>query len=110
MCGSASERTWAMSWGETVIGWLSKRSGCVIDVYCPSRRLGRHPLPAQVGFIRLGPLIRVTQLGQARVGLGEGWGEGVRSLERSRTPSPQPSPLRGEGVHRACRKFSDKLM
>ena len=33
---------------------------------------------------------------------GEGRGEGVRTSQRSGTPSPHPSPLRGEGAGRSC--------
>src|SRR6267154_3556400 len=48
------------------------------------------------------------ELGLLPLPLGEGWGEGLRSLDGYRPPSPQPSrrlcrPQRGEGVHRACR-------
>src|SRR5262249_35630402 len=32
---------------------------------------------------------------------GEGWGEGVTGRDSSVTPSPHPSPLRGEGADRA---------
>src|SRR2546423_1400166 len=62
--------------------------------------LGLLPLPAEVGYIRLRPVNDVTKLGQARVWLGEGWGEGLRSLGKVAPPSPQPSPQRGEGAHR----------
>src|SRR3954469_6976417 len=49
-------------------------------------------------------------LGRLPLPLGEGWGEGLRSLGKSRTPSPQPSwrlcrPRRGEGAHRARLTF-----
>src|SRR4051794_38368759 len=33
-----------------------------------------------------------TELGQARVQRGGGWGEGVRNLSRDLSPSPHPSP------------------
>src|SRR5262249_31513221 len=32
--------------------------------------------------------------------IGRGWGEGLRPTDGLETPSPQPSPLRGEGAHR----------
>jgi putative ABC transport system substrate-binding protein len=46
---------------------------------------------------------RVTRnaLGLLPLPLGEGWGEGLWSLDGLRTPSPQPSPRRGEGAERA---------
>src|SRR5688572_33170008 len=31
---------------------------------------------------------------------GEGWGEGVRTYRGTYSPSPHPSPQRGEGAHR----------
>src|SRR6266540_6969781 len=37
------------------------------------------------------------ELGLLPLPLGEGWGEGLRSLDRLRTPSPQPSPQKGRG-------------
>src|SRR6266508_1251942 len=40
------------------------------------------------------------ELGLLPLPLGEGWGEGLRSLYGLRTPSPPHSPLRGEGAHR----------
>src|SRR5215813_12473887 len=42
----------------------------------------------------------VGRLGLLPLPLGEGWGEGFRSIERIVTPSPQPSLLRGEGADR----------
>src|SRR5215813_15421016 len=41
---------------------------------------------------------RSAELGQARVRMGEGWGEGVRNYRESSPPSPPPSPRWGEGV------------
>ena len=43
---------------------------------------------------------RVRHFEVVRLRLGEGWGEGLKSLDRVRTPSPQPSPQGGEGAHR----------
>src|SRR5262245_30944818 len=39
-----------------------------------------------------------AELGQARVRMGEGWGEGVTNDRELGSPSPPPSPRWGEGV------------
>src|SRR5258708_2245031 len=53
-------------------------------------------MAANVRYMHLGCL------GLLPLPLGEGWGEGLGSIDRPGAPSPRPSPRRGEGVHRAC--------
>src|SRR5712692_4721804 len=66
-----------------------------------SSGLGRLPLPPELGSTRVRHF-GLAEVGYIRLRLGEGWGEGFWSLDRFRTPSPQPSPQRGEGAHRVC--------
>src|SRR6476659_2494427 len=60
-------------------------------------------VPTWIGIVegRVGcwPL---SWLGLLPLPKGEGWGEGLRFIDRLRTPSPQPSPRWGEGAHRVC--------
>src|SRR5262245_30171307 len=64
------------------------------------------PAGSRVSFTMACPLQVGRQqwraLGGLPLPLGEGWGEGLWSLDESEPPSPQPSPRWGEGAHRAC--------
>src|SRR2546423_3444415 len=54
----------------------------------------------ELGFTRVRHF-KSAEVGSIRLRLGEGWGEGLCSSDRSEPPSPQPSPHRGEGAHLA---------
>src|SRR5262249_21909693 len=68
-----------------------------------SRKLGLLPPPAEVGYIRLRPLL-VPNSGKPEFGWGRA-GEGGDAFgyvgASSHAPHPQPLPTRGRGAHRA---------
>src|SRR5262249_32398712 len=68
---------------------FARRYGAFLGFLRRNDRLEPHP----------GAATQVT-LPNVEAPQGEGWGEGLRSLDSSVSPSPQPSPQTEEGAHR----------
>src|SRR5712692_9333066 len=110
MCGSASDRMRAMSWGETVIEGV------------PSDPAGAAGIKAAAPFTE--PPTRAKEgadgsrlscrwgggLGGLPLPVLHGERDGVRGAQDRSSPSPRPSPRkpRGEGAHRTRRAGGDQ--